>query len=148
MADVFVAREVDVEKSSATCEENEPRYRRHPSSTDCQLYVACVTGPDGRYVPVVMRCLLGLQWDDQSKMCVANSHTCHDDHVIHDHVIRDHVHTDHVATDHAHAADNHAHFDASWLEADRVFHRRQPAASNDEHRRHPLRHFRHNDVIY
>jgi len=36
--------------SSAACGHGQPRYRRHPSSTDCQLYVACVTGPDGRYV--------------------------------------------------------------------------------------------------
>jgi len=127
---VFVAREVSAEqteRSAPTCGENQPRYRRHPSSADCQLYVACVTGPDGRYVPVVMRCLLGLQWDDQIKMCVTDSRTCH--HVTDD--------------DHA-----HRHFDASWLPAETVFHRRQPALSDDQ-RRHQLRHhFGRDDVTY
>jgi len=103
VVDVFVAREESpggsaVERSSAaTCGETQPRYRRHPSSSDCQLYVACVTGPDGRYVPVLMRCLLGLQWDDNVKMCVTSSGTCRDDHVTNDHVTRDHAPADHVA---------------------------------------------------
>ena len=80
-----------------------------------------------------MRCLLGLQWDDQVKMCVTSSRTC-----------RDHVTGDHVT-----AAADHAHFDASWLPADAVFHRRQPAAPDDrQRRRHELRHIGHNDVIY
>jgi len=134
---VFAARQsnaggpVQRSSSEATCGENHPRYRRHPLSVDCQLYVACVTGPDGRYVPVVMRCLLGLQWDDDLKMCVTQSRTCHQDHVTRDHVTAE-----------------PAQFDASWLQGDEVFHRRQPVTPDDEHQRHQLRHFRRNDVIY
>jgi len=99
---VFLAREVSAVgvdwRSSPTCGEDQPRYSRHPSSTDCQLYVACVTGPDGRYVPVLMRCLLGLQWDDSAKMCVARSSTCYEGHVTHNHVTSDlQVTADHVA---------------------------------------------------
>jgi len=79
-----------------------------------------------------MRCLLGLQWDDEVKMCVTSSRTCPDRHVSGDHVTVD-----------------HAHFDASWLPADAVFHRRQPATPDDgQRRRHQLRHFSQNDVIY
>jgi len=88
-----------------------------------------------------MRCLLGLQWDDDDKMCVTDSRTCRDDHVTDDHVTHDHVTADHVPS-------NLAHFDATWLEANRVFHRRQPSTSDDEDRRHQLRHFHQNDVIY
>jgi len=86
--------------ADSACDDSQPRYRRHPSSSDCQLYVACVTGPDGRYVPVVMRCLLGLQWDDNAKMCVPASTTCrhvtHDDHHVTrpDHQLRHFRHDD------------------------------------------------------
>jgi len=80
---------------------------------------------------------LTLQWDDRSKMCVTASGTC-----------PGHVDPDHAPTGHVTAAD-HAHFDASWLPADAVFHRRQPAVPDDDRqRRHELRHFSHNDVVY
>jgi len=85
-----------------------------------------------------MRCLLGLEWDDEIKMCVTNSRTCqltpHDGHMTSDHAPRP---DDPPPT---------RQFDASWLQADEVFHRRQPAMSDGE--RHELHHLRHNDVIY